>query len=435
MRRAAASAMPAVTASVKSKTYEMTINWNQSYNPEVILDKIEKRRKISDNGKVSFTGFEISIFETILHSMLIFPTDLPEVLTRNWIFKTLINIGEKGEINKTRFIAEINRICNSFIETPIQKFVLLTSLSIESNIPRKIFHLGSETIILDTKIPKRFINEANNLYENIKSRISFTIPNNYFFVRITTHGRSIHEAAQNALDSLDLFRSIFNYYENLHSQFRITFDGRHEPVNKILLGPIHTLHDTQGNLLSKDTFWFEENFREKASLFDLNKKFDKSLEFYKLFKKRLRKLNYANEISEAMIRYTRSLDEQNWYNSYLNLWGVLEFLTNPNKWENKDNIKRTLFVYKDNEYHRQVLTHLRDYRNRLVHSNLGNTEIESFLYQLKSIIEKMINFHIGNNLNFQTFEDACNFMDLPVDRDILFEKKKKIEQVIKLFKY
>jgi hypothetical protein len=66
---------------------------------------------------------------------------------------------------------------------------------------------------------------------------------------------------------------------------------------------------------------------------------------------------------------------------------------------------------------KQMLRHLKDYGNRFVHESAENTAIETCIYQLKNYIEELLSFHL--NHSFRSLSEACEFLDLPSDRDIL----------------
>ena len=103
----------------------------------------------------------------------------------------------------------------------------------------------------------------------------------------------------------------------------------------------------------------------------------KSLAF---FRRRLRKHKYPDIIRESIIRYTRSLDERILPTAFIKLWGVLELLTDTVGASYEATIKRTAFIFKERDYHFQVLQHLRKYRNSSVHMDSENSEVETYLY-------------------------------------------------------
>lgn len=56
----------------------MCAGWKQGYNPDVVITGLEKIKSTSENGEVSFTGFEFDDYATVLLSSLSFTSPLPD---------------------------------------------------------------------------------------------------------------------------------------------------------------------------------------------------------------------------------------------------------------------------------------------------------------------------------------------------------------------
>jgi hypothetical protein len=56
-------------------------------------------------------------------------------------------------------------------------------------------------------------------------------------------GKSAHDAVERILDAIDLLR-VSGIYTQINNG--IKFDGHRKPVNQILLGALHTIHDKNG---------------------------------------------------------------------------------------------------------------------------------------------------------------------------------------------
>ena len=90
-----------------------------------------------------------------------------------------------------------------------------------------------------------------------------------------------------------------------------------------------------------------------------------------------------------------------------------------------DVVSRTLFLYKDREFHKLILEHLRSYRNKTVHTGDSISEgMETLLYQLKGYVEMLLSFHLFNNLKFKDISESSQFLSLNSDRAVLNEKIK-----------
>jgi len=62
------------------------------------------------------------------------------------------------------------------------------------------------------------------------------------------------------------------------------------------------------------------------------------------------------------------------------------------------------------DFHRQILEHLRDFRNKAVHAGETNAEMEVLLYQLRRYVEQLIFFHLNNRFHFASFKEVTALM-------------------------
>ncbi len=132
-----------------------------------------------------------------------------------------------------------------------------------------------------------------------------------------------------------------------------------------------------------------------------------------------------------MIRYVHALDERDQNVALIRLWGAIEALTVPSE-ANYDLVtRRCSFLFPDHEYHKQVLEHLREYRNCSVHAGDQIGRAKTNCYQLQHYFNNLIIFHLNYAKDFSSLEEANNFLDLPSNKKTLQEKKLLIEKAIK----
>ena len=249
-------------------------------------------------------------------------------------------------------------------------------------------------------------------------------PNNYADVSVSVSARTTAEAAEKALERVDYVRGIWNLWKNRGYSMRHS-SGQRNPVNTILLGPIHTLHNDNGSLAT-ESWWYEPQYQGPVDLFRDKVKAEKMLEFMGKFRGLLYKSHYKDELIQAVVRYVRSLDSRDWDDAYLRLWGVLELLTGTVSESYAVTVRRASYMFSDKEYAHQVLTHLRDYRNKSVHVGSDSGDIEALMYQLKRYVEVLIEFHVANNYRFTSIADAAEFMDMPNDKSLIDAKIRKL---------
>ena len=284
------------------------------------------------------------------------------------------------------------------------------------------------------KLSKKYAQSSTKLLERAKKSFFGEYPQNYLTSQIHISARTVFEAANLALDTIDLIRGIWNLYINQQHNWRMSLGNSTEPVNKLILGPVHILHYPGGKLASTDTWWYEPQYVGPIMPHRF-KNIDKINRYFHKTKLKLNQHPYSKEIEKAIIRYTRALDDRNLNNAFLRLWSVLEFLTNTGKESYDVTIKRASFVFQDREFDEQILKILRDYRNSSIHLDFESREIETYLYQLKFYVESLIRFHLWNMLGVKSLITATDFLNLPTNEVVINERIRMLRNAKKFFHY
>ena len=294
--------------------------------------------------------------------------------------------------------------------------------------------MGDCTITFKPYLTTPYVKAISDIFDSAKYSIVGEIPKNYKNVIVTLSAKSHAEAANRALDSIDLLRGIWNFYENRGHGIRIS-SGKRKPVNKFILGALHTLHEPNGNLAT-NTWWFDPEYVYQIDPYNPSRDLERIYKFQKTGRKLLRKSRYSQDIVSAILRYTRALDLTNWEDAFLRLWGVLEHLTGTGPDDShKVTTRRAAFIFGGEEYSRQVLIHLRDYRNRAVHAGSENHEIEAYMYQLKRFVESLLEFHLGSKFGFKNLKEVSTVLDLPCSREELCQKHNALKYAQKFLGY
>lgn len=388
-------------------------SWGKHYDPALIASRMERAKSLSNEGKVSFSGFEHSEHVVLLNSMVILDSVVPEVEKRQIINQATFNAGAKGSISAKSLLREIGVLESDYLAKKEKKYRLLTTISVSQrcNIPE--VHFDGSHIVVHPRLRASDRSNREQLLSDAQHSLTNDIPGNYAQISVSVKARSPAEAADKALDRLDFVRGVWNLWRNRGHLFRIS-SGKRSPVNHIVLGPIHTLHNSDGTLAT-ESWWYEPKYQGPIRLYDKADKITSMCSYLKHFRELLQKSSYRADIIDAVLRYVRALDTTDWDGSFLHLWGVLEHLTGTLSESYKVTIRRTSYMYSDREYAHQVLSHLKDYRNKAVHTGSESGDIEALVFQLKSHIERLIEFHLGNKYRFESIADAAEFMDLPND--------------------
>lgn len=405
----------------------MSVSWKKGYRPDQVLARIDKIKTITDDGRAIFEGFQMRESEVLLYGMLQFSTDVPDRQAFGLLNTALFSVAAKGRLEPRSLLTELNKLQKRFLDQPIQRFALFTSISIKRHTKLPKIWLGRSQIIFDSKPNRRFVQQAEPLINRAKTTLFGNLPNNYLPVRIHISGRSHGDSANRALDQFDFVRGIWNWNLNITQTIRMSFGGKPNPINSLIAGPIHTLHLPDGTLAADETYWYEQNYQGAVKPFNITPHIGHLFKFLAEVRERLEKNKYQETLENAFVRYARALDDRNWDTAYLKLWGLVELLTDTFGDNYDVTIRRAAFVFAERDYYLQVMKYLREYRNRSVHRDIQNPQIEAYLYQLKNIAEGLFRFHVFNNFGFSSIHEAAEFLNLPFEKGAL-EHREKITQ-------
>jgi hypothetical protein len=405
----------------------MPIKWKKSgnrFNPGIILKKIDAIRTVTADGKVSFTGFELDYCLPALHSMLDFPTAAAaEADISTLVWSALAKI--KKELTPETFLKSINDELTSRLATREQNYYLLTSISLDScDLPKELEINGTEIKFLQGDYPAEF-SSRNELIRKHRVPVP-TSPISYCYVLIKAKAKSHTSAVNKSLRDLDLIRAIWCSMGNPRLQLAFG-NSTTSPINVIRLGGTHTLHHADGTP-AIDAVWFEPNFKE-ASIFRMG---DSEIVKYSL--KALSKLAtsaYKEKLISSLIRYVRALDESDPNTAFVRLWGALEMLVVPAQADYAKLVQRCAFLFNDTEFHRQLLEHLREYRNTNVHAGEESEKARTHCYQLQLYFVALLRFHLGNAKFFQSLDEANSFLEFPPDEKELKRHSQLINKAIR----
>ena len=398
---------------------------------------IEKFTSWLESSKMQSGGFEGFAFDdcaAVLNN-LIECKGIAEEEKRRIVIKAILNVGAKGNITRDGLLTEIRALEIVFWKEPVRRFVLCTSLSIDRFSELKSRKLDRTLIRFMPSLPKCFQKGADKMYDISRHSLTADPPQNYIRVLISVDARSPLDAAEQAFEAVDLLRGIWNFGLNRKHLNRNSY-GNRKPVNEIVLGPLHSLHLPDGKLAT-EMWWYDPEYQKPVEPYNLRGIKEKHLldKIERSGRALLKKQKYRTVVELAIKEYCRALDHRNWSNAFLKLWSVLELLTHTEKANYSITIQRASFVWTDAEYHKEVLNHLRHLRNSFVHENKSTDYVETYMYQLKRYVEALISFHLGMGLSFSTISEAAEFMDLPVEKQVLRNKIEKLETALKYRKF
>ena len=416
--------------------------WDRRYNPSILVQELEKSRSINSEGRAQFGGFGIMTISPKLEAMICINPEITLEDKHEIVQQSIFNVANSGVLLPEAILVEINRLEKDYLSSRKHNYIIATSLSIDKY-RHKLSNLqiDNNKITFSVSLPKSFVKAIKDQQSVISFTVEKKLPSNYLQARIFVRAKSVYWAVETALDSLNFFRGMLNYVINYGQQTFSFGVANRKPINKILLGPIHTLHKPNGEIAVKDIHWFEEEYQESLqpyydnSIVNSVAQFDRIIKTVYEIRKNIQKSKIKEELRNAILLYNNALDSYNYEVSYIKLWAALELLTATGQDDNhKVTIRRAAFIFNNPEQEKMHLELLRNFRNNLVHRGYMNAKLEIFVYDLKLYVEKLLRFLIFNQSRFESFSDVGYFLDRNIEPDKLDQNSKLINFAKKINK-
>lgn len=418
-------------------------SWKQKkFDPSPLIERLEEVREVGGpGGRVTFRGFRASHVAAALQSALDFRVAMPESDERRVIADALTTVGgspgRAGALTPEKVRRAITAGEDRFEARPEEDYVLVTSVSLRRFEGLSAAGIGGTTFAFDMHLPEPFRSSHAEARTKAEEQRLGKLPREgnmmhaYAAVRASASGRSHEEAKEKALDGLDLLRGIWNLGINRYIADR-THVGIPTSNNKVSLGPVHSLHHPDGRLA--DGLWLNPDYVRPLVSYRMDRDREYVDSFEGWVREELERIPYRTELEAVLRRYARALDRRDWDTSFVRLWGLLETLTDTTRSSYDKTEQRALFVIPEPQvpYHRQILRHLTSYRNRNVHAGYETRAILTLLFQLKFYVEALVMFHLSADPSFGRLGEAARLLDLPRTPDDLRERRRRIDQALKI---
>ena len=342
----------------------MTASWGKEYDPNSVADKLEAARLAKPGGHisvavgegVSFKGLEYHDYLVFLCSIVEFRGEIAALQKNRIVGQAVIRAAKRGKITAGSLLCAINELEQEYRKNPPQKLKMVTSISAAQKLSLRRATINGCSIVFGPKLPTRFSRLRKKMLDGVRDRFAGELPTDYMDVAVSVSARSDADAADKALDAIDLLRGIWNLYFNRGRKILLS-TKQLRPFNQFVLGPAHTLHVPSGKLATT-LYWYQPEFQGPIRPFNPGEsKASMMHRFTQRTRKRLATCKYGEELARAIRRYTRALDLADWESVFLRLWSILEQLTSTGEGGYKVTIRRVSFLFEDRAYHRQILSY------------------------------------------------------------------------------
>jgi hypothetical protein len=329
-----------------------------------------------------------------------------------------------------------------FCRQPLSKFVMVASLSVKSFPAKRIIVRGSIITPLRSREPGFPLPTALRSAQHRDTYADHLKTTRYRLVKVKAAGRTMFEAVGQALDDLNLLRAVWSFAAKFDEGSRWCWGARRKPIGIIHTGPVYTLHRPDGSAANEDSFWFDPGYAGEQPLFAPEDRRPRAPQSgwprierdRRWAMKRISRLPYRNDIEQLLTRYVAALDDSNPNNAFLQLWGILEKITNTVELRGYDDtIRRAVWVFAKPErpLMREVLESLRHHRNRYVHSGHAGQVNQEIAYRIKSIVDPHLVRLLRNTFGVSSLQEYGEFLAQPTDSTALEKRRRWIGRALR----
>ncbi|MCK5451716.1 MAG: hypothetical protein KAI70_08120, partial [Candidatus Omnitrophica bacterium] len=304
------------------------------------------------------------------------------------------NIFDQGAINEF-----IKKHETTFLLSKKKKYILLTSLSVKYGQYLSRIKVNDVTISFLKNRPKNF-DIVKNVKDVLEKILNVETPSYYTYVKVSVPARCQEEAYEKAFANLDFIRGIWNFTLNLNKGLR-TSTLKTNPVNNLVYGPVHTLHNEKGEMYPNCWGWQPEHSPD-MQLADINSDYKIMKQNEESIRKELNRKNpYTAFLKRAIIRYVRALDDPLMTTAFIKLWSVLEYLTITGFSSYEITIDRASKIFKDKKYCKYILNALKRKRNNIIHNGDVFDTAEQDLYRLMTYVNLIFKYLLESTKIFK----------------------------------
>jgi len=392
---------------------------------------IGEARSLDTSGNVNFSGERFFEAEAILSGAIDLNPEIRGSSRESVKIQGIREACKDEDLNKESLLNAVKQAELEYLRKPKQRFTVLGNLTIQPSIRLSSRHFRAHGIRISFP-PNRPSNFEK--HREVETFLGPRPPSFGRHFRASVSARTPEGAVTRALSQLDILRALWNISltRNQHKYFNY----QRKPLNSIVVGPVYTAHTPRGALAERRRYWFEPGYCYDADIFrDPFRKWHAAEEYERAVRRQLIRLptKYRDTMTSALIRYVRALDGTIWEDVIFRLWSILELLTGCKDGESYDTlVRRVAGIFVDFHYHKQVLERLRHYRNEIVHEDAGSHRSQDNLYLLKGYVEKLIEFHINDALKLGSFNNVCQFLELPNDRVLLHASVESLKKEVRL---
>jgi hypothetical protein len=405
--------------------------------PTFLVKRLYESAVIKDDGSVQWRNLALFRDTPMLSaSLMVRGPDGTEAHERDVEEIALAAVKEAVRTSKGKkvpspeaFLVVMDRLAASFFRQPPRPYVLRTSLSAVKTPFRTVALGGCRIAALKSAVRYRRPTGMEQAIDD--SALALHVKNTeYLPIVVRTSGRSVHAGFSTALTSLHLLRGLWTLQSSFRQWSRQFGFMQTKPRTVVHAGPVHTLHHPDGSPAT-DEFWYEPDFSRDQPLCRPDAGWAALTSFIRNARRLLRNSPFREDIQRLFVRYAQALDRPDEDTAFVNLWGVLESVTNTGRASYDTTIARATWIYANRQEAAEELGFLRMRRNRIVHASASTQDGGSSVHQLKAIVDPHLRHLLVNTFKVGSIQEYASLLDLPANTDSLRLRRRDLNKALR----
>lgn len=399
---------------------------DNKHAPYDLLAQIGKLSSVNADGKVTYDSlFPLRFEHAVLGSIILIDQDgreLNQQDSQDVLRKAMSSVIKKKDgkipIDATALLRESDIKAAAFFQKEQEPFSLVTSVSIKSFPANQLSVNKCRVMPLKNRTHFPLPDQLRTVLSTDASQ-SLVGRKQHQLVRVKTLGRSWSDAKERALDSLRLLCGLWNLFGTKMGSWSLSFVPRKRtPLGVVHVGPYHTLHSKSGKSIG-DLYWYETEYGEHPMPFEPHNGWANTEKLRRWALNKLRHSPYGSDLSRLIIRYASALSNPDLNVAFLQMWSILELITNSVGAKYEATVKRATWILPDRKLSKELLEYLRCYRNQYVHSARSSESSYQIAQLIKSIIDRHLLFLLRNDFRVESLEEYAACLSLPTSADQL----------------
>jgi hypothetical protein len=407
--------------------------------PAALLASLGESATVKE-GQITWTGFGMLRIQPVLRgSVAIIGPDDDELndedawsIVRPAIAAAIKREGGGNPVTPAAVIREADARAAEHFRLPVNRYVLVTTLSIKSLPVRRI--RVRDCVITSLRSRSRYKDPQALVFQaDFEPLLQKAAPKGYQLVRIDTFGRTVHEGTLRALAAIDMVRGLWTLFATYGSWSISSGGPRQRALGAVRMGPVRTLHLPDGRP-ADDLYWYDPAWVEERLPFEPRggwRPIEKSRRWAMI---QLKSLPYRPELEALIIRYAAALDHADSDLSLLQMWGLLEKMTDTVGANYDETIRRAMWVYKDRPFAKEALEGIRLRRNLFVHAARSGDVRDQFVYLIKSFVDPHLLYLLRNDFAVTSLEEYGAHLSLPAEPEVLEKQRKQRSHALRLLR-